>query len=520
MLNKRGCIIILLAFWANLSWAQLKDSVDLSQNTYHKNSLQNLLAQPLLYSQYRYKNFTQSSVAFVQEKRRFKRVQTPLKNTEWRFNTKGLYAINSRLRLYGKFLFTKSFEKDLGYTLGLERSTNRPVLDPHYFFAPKKADWESQFYQIAGGASYLLSKNWSFALNVGYENQQAYRLQDPRPEITAAFYKANAHLGYTQGKHKIAAQVGIGRRTENHQSLYVDDALNSPAYPDTFTQFSSGYGLVTFNESYFKHLRREIPKTWGFAYQYSATSWALSGAYTYHTGVSKLYAADANNQIYYDESLVSHAYRKEKQNLRIQGDYEGNKLDASWGLHYKHTQGDNYIEQAEGQNFRLTEEQIGFNLKLLREERERILWQTQANMNLFVGEYIDLLGYTHKEIQTLVTEIEIGRTIYQKNNHNLFVALQSLYSHALQQKLDWQQVTENTTFIDEVVFPDHAYERTNRLLTGLTAAYTRSIDNERSLRLRLQYALETALHPVDKNLNFDANNKINSFVGFCITLSY
>ena len=491
---KKGCLLVVVC-WSWMLQAQLNDTIVLTNNSYHQEMVDRLYEHPLLYQDYLLEDFTQTSVSFSYKDLGFKRVQTPESSTTYNFNTKGVFALSEKLRLFGSFDFKRLDERNLGYNLGIERTEDRLVLSPNYFFAPKRGDWENQVFDISGGMSYQLTRHWLLGATVNYKNHKAYRIIDPRPDLTLANYLGKAFLGYAYKNHKLSINGGLGRATTTAGILYVDAAQNAPAYPETFTRFSSGYGRIEFNSSYPNYLKKENPVSFGGGYQYKNEERSFRVTYNYKEKIQHTFNRDGDNNVYFEEELVAYKYKNARHQLELLYDYDGDQVDHQLQLHYAQEQGDNYSVKDRGQNYQHKIREVSMGTSWLKLKEKQLLWQVKFDASYQDATYTDLLGYTQKELSFLQLSAQWNKDIWysKKQVFNLGVSARAYFS--LDEQLDVRQVTSDTSFMENVILPDHGYDITQKLGSSLHANYTLRLDNHKSLRFFANYK---ALFSLDK----------------------
>ncbi|MDN6310839.1 MAG: hypothetical protein L0J60_09200 [Psychroflexus sp.] len=518
MYNKGLFILIFLSSW--LTQAQLKDSLDLTEKSYHDNFLERLENQPLLYTKDLLKNVTQTSLSLESKKLNFKRVQTPEESIIYQFKTEGFFSLSEKLKVFGRFNFDKIEEKQMGFNSTLERTESQAVLTPNYFYAPQKGDWDNQIFDMMGGASYLINNHWSVGGVIHYKNHKAYRDIDPRPDLQLADYSAKVHLGYSFKKHQFIANAGLGSASTTASIIYVDDTQNAPVYKETFTKFSSGYGRVVFNSSYRRFLERERPQTAGLAYSYQYNRSRVSLDYNYLKSIKNSYNRDANKRVYFDEKLIAYKYRSIEHLTKLNFDYDGEKVDYFLQLNYQQQTGDNYSVIDQGQNYKQNIQVIGFNSAILQQENNKMLWQARFSASYLDSDYTDLLGFTKKEISALKLRGEFGKDIWtnSKNKINFTVSAEAYIP--VQENLITTQVTSDTSFTDRVITPDHAFDSTSKLRAGAEVNYTLKLPLQKSLRFFVTYQNLSALGHEYQNYAPQLNTSSSHFTNFGLRLFY
>ena len=500
--------------------AQLTDSIAVNQNTFYRPFETALWETPLFYTSQQLHDYTQTQLDFRQADRHFKRVQTAAKTSEIRFLTKGIFNIQPRLRLFGDFEFRNTTEQELGYNLSTERTEYQNVLSPNYFFAPKKGDWKIQHYTLDGGFTYAFRNGLLLGATAVYRTGKHYRIVDPRPEIVAARYGATLHGGYVLGKHRIFAAAGMGKNTETATIMYVQDAQNAPAYPETFTRFSSGYGRVLFNSSFNSYIYNTIDRNLATGYQFQNARNSLSVRYKYDKSLQDFYRKNAEGQVLIDDAQIAYRYRVVTHKTAAQYFHDGAQRDYNVQLSYEQQQGDNFSVAEDGQNFRKNLDRASLTAGIIHKQQQRVAYAAEFGIVYSKHAYIDLLGSTDKRLNTIETQLSVNRDVWANAANRLNIEVQGSYYFATDQNLSFVPAASNTSFADNVIFPDHAYDVTAKCVPRMAVHYYISLPKTKTLRIFADYSANIAVG--DRYLSYYNNldTKSSSIFNMGIAINY
>ncbi|WP_306351947.1 DUF6850 family outer membrane beta-barrel protein [Flavobacterium sp. '19STA2R22 D10 B1'] len=519
MTSKKVILFFILLISCALQ-AQLTDSLSIKENSFYNDVQVNLWKNPLFYTSQYINDFTLTQIDFKEKKLALKRVQTAEKTQEYTFSTQGVFNINPRLRLFGEFVFNRTNEYDLGYNFTTKRTENQNVLSPNYFYAPKKGNWEIQNYNLNGGFSYQFENNLLLGATVFYKNGKSFRTIDPRPEIISIDYGGEIHFGYTYQKHSIYTSIGISKRTENQGILYVNEYQNAPVYPETFTRFSSGYGRVIFNSSYTKYLFNTIDKNFGLGYQYKEGRNSINMAYQYNKSMESTYRRNNKGYIYVANELKQFMYRIVSHTAQLNYFHDGNEIDYKMSLDYDRQKGDNYSVIENGQNYRMNLDRFTFNSGIIKKIDHRVLYSFELQASYIKHKYIDLLGSTDKRLSTLEIEASFNKDIFLHKKNKLNLEFSVAHYSALDEKLKIVPLTANTSFSDNVIIPDHAYDVTSKLRSSMMAQYFYNLSKTKTLRFFANYSTLVALGDQYKNYATPFNTKESTYLNAGISIIY
>ncbi|MBN9285436.1 MULTISPECIES: DUF6850 family outer membrane beta-barrel protein [unclassified Flavobacterium] len=510
--------ILLVSCAAN---AQLTDSLSVQQNLFYNDVQQHFWKNPLFYTTQHLNDFTLTQIDFSQKNLNLKRVQTADRTTQYSFSTQGIYNVKPRLRLFGGFTFNKIAEKGLGYNFSTQRTENQNVLSPNYFFAPKKGDWDIQNYNLDGGFAYQFDSNILLGAKAFYKNGKSYRTIDPRPEIQQSNYGGELQTGYNFNNNSLFVSAGIAKKTETSNITYVNDAQNAPAYPETFTRFASGYGRIIFNSSYNRYIFNTIDKNFGFGYQYQNSRNKVSATYKYNKSLESFYRKNARGYVYIDDELKMYMYRVIAHTGELNYFYDGEKVDYKAAFGYERQKGDNFSVIENGQNYRMNLDIFTFSNGVIKKDKDRVVYAFELGANYIKHKYIDLLGNTDKLLNTLEIQTSFNKDILAKEKNKINLSVGVKYYMALDEKLVFIPISSsNTSFADNVIRPDQAFDATSKLQSNIMAQYFYSLSKTKKLRIFANYNTLVALGDQYKTYTTDFNTTESSYFNGGISIIY
>ena len=454
-------LLCIFSFSSSCALAQVKDTLLIPQSSLHENYSRVLEQNPLQAENVKLSSYTETTLSHRVVDSGLKRVQTPAKKTQYGFNAKGIYNANENIRLYGKFQYEHLQEKNMGYNLSSRRTDTEPVLNPNYLFVPKASDWETQNYDLFGGASFKV-KDLRLGADAYYNAQSSYRKSDPRPAVLTADYGATLRAGYQLGKHLVTLHGGLGRTTENNEVMAVNEYINAPAYPDTYVRFSNGYGRVINFSSYSDFLYQTDHSNFGGGYQFSKGESQLNLNYNYQYDLEKIYGKDANSQVYLDPALLQMKYRTQAHEFT--GSYlsrwKNKDILAQFGASIK--TGDNYNKVEDGQNYRMTSDKFYLYLQTLSKNKNGLLHGVRFKNDLHFFRAQDLLGTTDKISDSWTLSLSGLKELYQNEKSNLSLELGIKQYLSLKNTLSYNATSSSTLFYDHVIRPDYLYDGLNK----------------------------------------------------------
>lgn len=466
----------LLASLSCVSYAQLKDTVKVKSNNFYENYFIDLTQNPLIQAQFKIEDFTATHIEYQYKNQEFKRRQTAKTVNAINFRTHGIYNYTDKLRVFGDFSVTKTYEDDLGFNLSSQRTDNQMILNPNYYYVPKAGNWDNQKYALLGGVSYQFNSGISLGAVINYKNAKLFRKVDPRPEILVHDINGKAFLGYTlNNKHTLEGFVGLGKNTEASTIIYVNDKYNSPVYEDTFVRFNSGYGYTSINNSYDKYMHRGITKTAGATYLLKLKKQAFSAGYNYSKLIEDLYQktrfVDGGTELLQKKDAITYKYRRINHELNANYMYNGDQVNYFANAKYLFTKNDNFSVLSQGQNFRYVENRFNLNNGIIKSEQGKTLYAITLGATYSRNVIKDLLAVVDKRVNYLEIALKANTDLYKKGRNRINTEIFAINYTALNSSLNYQNSGSYTTFANQVIYNDHGYDVTSKLTTGINVNY-------------------------------------------------
>ncbi len=472
--------------------AQEKDSLNLMQNRIYRPQFDHLKTNPVQYTDLPLADFTETSLMLSSRDLNLKRTQTAGQITEYGFATDGIFNIHQNLRLFGSFNYAFIKEKELAYNLSSQRTENNMILNPNYLLVPKAGDWESQEYKVTGGASYRLS-SFDFGATVNYGNRSSFRDTDPRPGISSADYSGKAFVGFNLGKHQISFFGHLGRKTEEHDIISVNEYINAPSFPDTFVRFSAGYGRIINFPSYSDFVYKTFNRGYGGGYAFQGEHDLITVNSGYSKSIETLFTKDAGGAVYFDESLENMKYRLKNYYAQMQWLRRGAEKDIISNLDLKSITGDNYSVPEQGQNFRMTLDRAELSNAVVWKDRKRVLLGLNTSASYSDFSATDLLGVTYKHIKSFDLQFAANRDLLHSTEFILNLEVGADAYIPLSQSLNYIAASSSDLMFNNVIAPDHAFDSTTKLGPQLTLNFYRPLTARTNLRIFTSFAALYAL---------------------------
>ncbi len=485
--------------------AQTNDSINIPTNTLYNGVFNKIWDNPIQYSKFKVKDFTETELSTTIKDLNLKRAQTAEKSNIFEFKTQGIFNISENLRLLGGFDYQYITEKDLGYNLTSDRTEDKFVMNPHYIFAPRKANWENQKYSVMGGLSYTIS-HFDLGAVIRYNNNNSYRKSDPRPSINTADYSGKAFIGYHLKKHQISIFGGLGRKTDTYNVDFVNSTNNSSANEDYFIRFSDGYGRLIYFSSYPDFGYKTIDRNAGAGYAYRGEKNLFTINYSYSKSMETLFGRNASNYTYFDDSLAQMKYRVKNYQTDANYWYKGNVIEYFGNINFQSITGDNYSLSELGQNYRMTLDRLALN--------QALLWKDQSKTILGIGldaiytdfSARDLLGITDKYVKSLEVNLVANKDVFKNEKQRVNLALGAKSYFPLSESLAYNPASSTTLFYDNVIKNDYYYDKTTKLGPQVGVQFFQKVSSKTDLKIFSNFTSLFALNAVMKeNANYNGN---------------
>lgn len=498
---------LLLLLFSFVFTVRAQDTIKV-QNHIIDNQIKNqIFKYPIAYTTPNIKDFTFSEVSYEHQQNEFARKQVANEINTYQFLAQGYFTTKSKWKLFGDLSIKKILEKDLGFVLSDDRAEEQEVITPHYFYVPRKADWDNQTYALSGGFSKDISNHLSIAVKANYGAEKFNRILDPRPQITNRKLGGEAQIGYQISEnHKTFV---LGSYTENKKDYtysYNNPNLNFEAYPETYLRFNAGYGRVL---NYFK----SIEKT--FIYNYKDIIDKVGLGYTFsnkNTIVTALYYKQNSNNIFYPSSYSL----KETERLKLKtianhaeifAMYKWNKKEIQSTIQFDQSEARNFDKQSNGYNYTNSLNKVNWTTSISKRTISKIDYLFGLNMLYQQNEYSDILATAHIELNSLNTGIFGSKDFsFEKSKLNTTVSFNMYFP--LPSKLEYYDTSggTNARFFDEVITHDYAVSTTNYFAPALRLEYSYPVKNNKTVvfftNLKEKIALKKQTdYPVSINTN-------------------
>lgn len=515
-------IVSLLSF--GCASAQLSDSIFVPTNQIYYQQLTRIWDNPIQFSGQKFSDFTETELSAVVKDLNMKRAQTSESSNEFGFKTQGIFNVSEKLRLLGSFNYQFITEKNLGFNLSNGRTEDQFVLNPHYLFVSKKADWETQNYQVNGGLSYKVWKGFEIGALVDYRNQSSFRKSDPRPEITTADYSGKIFGGYRLGKHQLSIFGGLGRKTETYDIKAVNEFTNAPGNPE-YIRFSSGYGRLIYFPSYSDYSYRTIDRNFGGGYAFENQKNFFNVNFSYSKAMQNLYGHtgelhnSTSGETFFKESLEKMKYRLVNYKTDANYWYKGDKMDVMSNVDFQSITGDNYNISEFGQNYRMTLDRLATSNHFLLRDAQKIKFgvSLEGVYNNFSA--IDLLGVTYKYVKSLNLNLKFNKDIFYTNTQKVNLEAGAMSYFPLSESLEYIPASSNTVLFDNVIKNDHEFDKVSKLGPQFGVRFYQKITSKTDLKIFTNFA---TLFPLSNKLeqNTDYNGNPNLYFNAGISLFY
>lgn len=425
--------------------------------------------------------FTDAELFFHSDNLNFKRVQTPEYTSEFGFGAKGIFKFSPRVVLTGKLQVSREDEKNVSYILTDERTTDQNYIsNPAYFYVPRKSDWMKQYYNLAGNLAYNPWKGLILTGSARGEFSKSFGNTDPRPEIGNFHYELEGKLGYKLGKHSAFGQIGYFNRRKESDIMYTVSELNAPNFFETYIRYNTGYGNFYYNTGYAD-----------FFYKYDGVSYG--GEYQYTDGKS-FFTAGYTNEYYIDRFVRYYSYQMRDENNALQTyydhlNYAGLKTDrhtfyarylghlGRWRWNSDLTVTDqkdiNFDYRNLYTSYRVFNTEANFKNVFSKFNRNGELWRLGFDFRYGNQDIRDVSVVLHKKLSFADYQISAEKEFKTASNQKLGLGIsQSLYL-PLVKSLEYvpYQSSQTNVFVQNIAFPDYAYDTSSRLGLGMMVKY-------------------------------------------------
>ncbi|MBZ4037416.1 hypothetical protein K6T82_21830 [Flavobacterium sp. 17A] len=497
-------LLLLFSFVLN---ANAQDTIRV-QNHLIDNQVKNqIFKYPIAYTNANIKDFTFSEVSYEHQQNEFARKQIANEVNTYQFSAQGYFTTKSKWKLFGDLSIKRTLEKNLGWVLSEDRSEEQEVITPHYFYVPRKANWDNQIYTLSGGFSKDITNHLSIAVKANYGAEKYSRIADPRPQITNRKMGGEIQIGYQMTEsHKAFVLGSYAENKKDYTYSYSNTNLNFEAYPETYLRFNAGYGRIL---NYFKsieqtqsYLYKDLVDKIGLGYTFSNKKAIITALF---------YKQNSNNIFYQSIYELKEAERlklkTESKHAEIFALYKWNKKEIQSTLKFDQSDAKNFDKQSNGYNYTNSLNKINWTTSLSKKTGSKIDYLVGLDLLYQQNEYDDILATTHIELNSLNTGIFGSKDFsFEKSKINTTVSFNMYFP--LPSKLEYYDTSggTNARFFDEVIIYDYAVSTTNYFAPALRLQYSYPTKNNKTVvfftNLKEKIALKKQTdYPVSINTN-------------------
>ncbi|MBE8727402.1 DUF6850 family outer membrane beta-barrel protein [Flavobacterium hungaricum] len=496
---------LLLLLFPLVFTAHAQDTIKV-QNHLIDNQIKNqIFKYPIVYTTPTIKDFTFTEVSYEHQQNEFARKQIANEINTYRFAAQGYFTTKSKWKLFGDLVIKKILEKNLGFVLSDDRAEEQEIIAPHYFYVPRKADWDNQVYALSGGFSKDITNHLSVAVKANYGAEKFSRTLDARSQIINRNLGAELQIGYQISQnHKAFVLGSYAENQKDFNYTYNNTSLNYEAYPETYLRFNGGYGRIL---NYFKSS--------GSGYLYQDLVDKIGLGYTMRNKNSiftALYYSQNSNNTFYTNSLD--LTENERMKIKTKSNHaelfvfhKWNKKEIQSTLQFDQSEARNFDKQSNGYNYTNSLNKINWTTSIAKRTVSKIDYLFGLNMLYQQNEYDDILAAAHIELNSLNTGIFGSKDFaFQKSKLNTTVSFNMYFP--LPSKLEYYDTSggTNARFFDEVIIHDYAVNTTNYFAPALRLEYSYPVKNNKTVvfftNLKEKIALKKQTdYPVSINTN-------------------
>ncbi len=497
-------LLLLFSFVFNV---KAQDTIKV-QNHIIDNQIKNqVFKYPIIYTTPSIKDFTFTEVSYEHQQNEFARKQIANEVNTYQFSGQGYFTTKSKWKLFGDLTIKKILEKNLGFVLSDDRAEEQEVITPHYFYVPRKANWDNQVYALNGGFSKDITNHLSVAVKANYGAEKYSRTLDPRSQIINRKLGGELQLGYQISKNHKAFLLGsYAENQKDFSYTYNNTTLNYEAYPETYLRFNAGYGRIL---NYFKSIEDSYSYNYKDLIDKAGLGYTFSNKKTIFTA---LYYKQNSNNIFYPSSYSLKEYERMKiktkaNHAELFAFHKWNQKEIQSTLQFDQSDARNFDKQSNGYNYTNSLSKINWTASLSKKTGSKIDYLLGLNMLYQQNEYNDILATAHIELNSLNTGIYTSKDFtFNKSKLNTTVSFNMYFP--LPSKLEYYDTSggTNARFFDEVILYDYAVNTTNYFAPALRLQYSYPTKNNKTVvfftNLKEKIALKKQTdYPVSINTN-------------------
>ena len=474
---------LLLFFISNIYLIQAQDSIVITNQIFDNQIKNQIFKYPIAYTNQNIKDFTFTEVSYEHQQNEFARKQIANEVNTYQFLAQGHFTTKSKWKLFGDFSIRKIEEKNVGWVLSEDRSENQEVIMPHYFFVPRKADWQNQVYKVSGGFSKEITNHLSIAFKGDYLAEKYSRTLDPRPQITNRKLSGEIQIGYQITANQKAFVLGnYAQNIKDYVYTYNNKSLNFEAYPETYLRFNAGYGRIL---NYFKSDQE------GYKFTYEELTDKIGLGYTFsnkNTILTALYYNQNSNTIFYTSVFNLQEYERMKLDTKINhaelfAFHKWNKKEIKSTLKFDKSEARNFDVKNNGYNYKNTLKTVDWLTTVSKKTRSNIDYLFGLDVIYKQNQYNDIMAITDIEINSLNTGIFGSRDFaFKKSKLNTAVSF-NMYFPLPSSKLEYYDTSggSSATFFNEVIIHDYVVSTTNYFAPAIRLEYSYPVKNNKTV---------------------------------------
>lgn len=454
------------------------------QNHITDNQIKNqIFKYPIAYTNSNIKDFTFTEVSYEHQQNEFARKQIANEINTYQFLAQGYFTTKSNWKLFGDLAIKKILEKNLGWVLSDDRAEEQEVITPHYFYVPRKANWDNQTYALSGGFSKEITNRLSVAVKANYGTEKYSRTLDARSQITNRKLGGEAQICYQISEnHKAFVLGSYAEDLKDFTYTYNNTNLNYEAYPETYLRFNAGYGRIL---NYFKSIEETS------IYNYKDVIDKAGLGYTFSnkkTILTALYYRQNSNNIFYPSSYSL----KENERMKIKTKsnhaelfafHKWNKKEIQSTLQFDQSEARNFDVQSNGYNYTNSLNKVNWTTSISKKTGSTIDYLFGLNLLYQQNEYNDILATTHIELNSLNTGVYTSKDFsFDKSKLNTTVSF-NMYFPLASSKLDYYDTSGSTNarFFDEIIIYDYTVNTTNYFSPAIRLEYSYPVKNNKTV---------------------------------------
>ena len=515
----------------NCSIAQI-DSVTVQSyklNTLFWNEFNN---NPIIAKQLPIADFTETSLYTSVKNQPLSVKQTPNKVQLYGFNSKGIYTLKNKFKLFGNLNFSKSYTKETAYQLfhnNTQEFSTEISPSTNYPLAIRAGNNENLHYQLKGGLTGNISKKIPFSISVNYNVAKFFGLTIPKTEQEIIDYNSMFQIGYQFEKHTLFTFLNIAKAQNNFSFTTVGitaTPIDQISEPNTYTGFSVGYGdVLGFNSTLLAGLTENNTQQFGLGYNYHFKKHYLNLKYTHIQNKEHYYATP-----YKDENNLAALFKRTLNTIDFS--YINNHNNKYVIINAQYIIGkatnthafENFTENTQNRivknNYQHNTTQSTVNITWEKRKHKLALWSTTLKAKI-TDNKIEDFNTTQQRIVGLQAAINISKDLFLTKKSFLSLATGFSFYTSLKNNLAYNVTNSTTsvgtslippsnTFNNDVILHDFTYNTLQKGGSILNIQYQHSLKKS-TLIVDANYSYLTAISPNDlfkNNQNYTLQLKL------------